>query len=331
MAKVTIDGKTIEVPDGTTILNAARMIGGDIVPPAMCYYSTLKTSGGYCRTCIVKVTKGSEKDPRPMPKPVASCRTTVMDGMEVQNITSPDLMEARAGVVEFLLLNHPLDCPICDQAGECHLQDLAYEHGLAKTRYEFERRTFEKIDIGTKIKLHMTRCILCYRCVKVADQITDKRVHGVMNRGDVSEISTYIQNVVENDFSGNMIDVCPVGALTDRTFRFKSRVWFSNPVDAHRDCPKCAGKVTLWMKGEEVYRVTGRKDKYGEVKDWICNDCRFEKKSAGDWKIDGPANLDRHSVISQNHYTLEEPAHKPLLNDVNVVQNLVGGKEMRKN
>ena len=328
MAKVTIDGKSIEVPDGTTILNAARLIGGEIVPQAMCYYTSLKTSGGYCRTCIVKVTKGSEKDPRPMPKPVASCRTTVMDGMEVQNITSPDLMEARAGVVEFLLINHPLDCPICDQAGECHLQDLAYEHGLAKTRYEFSRRTFEKIDIGSKIKLHMTRCILCYRCVKVADQITDKRVHGVMNRGDVSEISTYIQNVVDNDFSGNMIDVCPVGALTDRTFRFKSRVWFANPVDAHRDCPKCAGKVTLWLKGEEVYRVTGRKDKYGEVKDWICNDCRFEKKATSDWKIDGPANLDRHSVISQNHYTLEEPAHKPLLNDVNVVQNLVGGKEM---
>ena len=136
-AKVTKDGIPIDVPDGTSILNAARMIGGDIVPPAMCYYSKLKTSGGYCRTCIVKVTKGSEKDPRPMPKPVASCRTTVMDGMEVQNITSPDLLEARAGVVEFLLLNHPLDCPICDQAGECHLQDLGYQNGKVQTRYEF--------------------------------------------------------------------------------------------------------------------------------------------------------------------------------------------------
>ena len=176
MAKVTIDGHMIEVPDGTTILQAARMIGGDVVPPAMCYYSKLKTSGGYCRTCLVKVTKGSEKDPRPMPKPVASCRTPVMDGMEVQNKTAPDLLEARAGVVEFLLINHPLDCPICDQAGECSLQDLAYEHGLSRTRYEFSRRTFQKIDIGEKIKLHMTRCILCYRCVKVAEQITDGRV-----------------------------------------------------------------------------------------------------------------------------------------------------------
>lgn len=314
MPKVTIDGQMIEVPDGTTILQAARMIGGPIVPPAMCYYSSLKTSGGYCRTCIVKVSKGSEKDPRPMPKPVASCRTTVMDGMEVQNITSPEVVEARKGMVEFLLLNHPLDCPICDQAGECHLQDLAYEHGLSKTRYEFERRTFEKIDIGEKIKLHMTRCILCYRCVKVADQVTNKRVHGVMNRGDVAEISTYIQHAVDNDFSGNMIDVCPVGALTDRTFRFQSRIWNVNPMDAHRDCKKCSGKVTLWMKGNDVARVSARKDKYGEVIDWICNDCRFEKKDAHDWQMDGPTNIERHSVISQNHYSLKEPAHKPLLN-----------------
>jgi NADH-quinone oxidoreductase subunit G len=319
MPKVTIDGHSIEVPEGTTILNAARMIGGDIVPPAMCYYTKLKTSGGYCRTCIVKVTKGSEKDPRPMPKPVASCRTTVMDGMEVQNTTAPDLLEARRGVVEFLLINHPLDCPICDQAGECHLQDLAYEHGLSKSRYEFARRTFDKIDIGGKIKLHMTRCILCYRCVKVADQLTDHRVHGVMNRGDVSEISTYIQAFIDNDFSGNMIDVCPVGALTDRTFRFKSRVWFTNPVDAHRDCTKCSGNVMLWMKGEEVFRVTARKDQYGEVIEWICNECRFEKKNTADWKIIGPSNINRHSVISQNHYTLKEAPHKPLLNSVQPV------------
>jgi len=302
MPKVTIDNITIEVPEGTTILQAARMIGGDVVPPAMCYYSKLDTSGGYCRTCIVKVTKGSDRDPRPMPKPVASCRTNVMDGMVVENKISPDLQEARRGVVEFLLINHPLDCPVCDQAGECHLQDLSYEHGLSKSRYEFKRRTFEQIDIGDKIKLHMNRCILCYRCVKVADQLCDSRVHGVINRGDVAEISTYIQNAVDNDFSGNMIDVCPVGALTDRTFRFKSRVWFTKPMDAHRNCTKCDGKVALWMSGDTILRVTGRKDRYGELESWICNDCRFEKKEPGDWKIEGPRKIDRHSVISQNLY-----------------------------
>jgi NADH-quinone oxidoreductase subunit G len=309
MPKVTIDGQTIEVPDGTTILQAARMIvddknyeGANIAPPTMCYYSKLKTSGGYCRTCIVKVTKGSEKDPRPMPKPVASCRTMVMDGMEVVNITSPEVLESRKAVVEFLLINHPLDCPICDQAGECHLQDLGYEHGLAKTRYDFERRTFDKIDIGPYVKLHMTRCIMCFRCIKVADQITDNRFQGMLFRGDASEISTYIEKTIDNNFSGNIIDVCPVGALTDKTFRFKSRVWYVKPMDAHRDCKKCSGKVAIWLKADEVLRVTSRKDKWGEAEEWICNECRFEKKKTSDWIIEGPRHIDRHSVISANHY-----------------------------
>lgn len=302
MPKVKIDGFEIEVPDGTTVLNAARQIGGDIVPPAMCYYSSLKGSGGKCRTCLVKVTKGSEKDPRPMPKLVASCQTIVMDGMEVASISDPQVTNARAGVVEFLLLNHPLDCPICDQAGECHLQDLAFEHGKADTRYEFERRTFDKIDIGPYIKLHMTRCILCYRCVFTANQLTDNRVHGIIGRGDHAEISTYIEKAIDNDFSGNVIDVCPVGALTDRTFRFKSRVWFLNPMDAHRNCEKCSGKAVVWMYGDEIYRVTARKDRYGEVHDFICNTCRFDKKDTNDWTIEGPREIERHSVISQNHY-----------------------------
>lgn len=303
MAKVKIDGFEVEVPDGTTILNAARQIGGDIVPPAMCYYSTLQGSGGKCRTCLVKVTKGSEKDPRPMPKLVASCQTTVMDGMEVANVTSEEVLSARKGVVEFLLINHPLDCPICDQAGECHLQDLSFEHGLASTRYEFERRTFEKIDIGPYIKLHMTRCILCYRCVYLAQQLTPERVHGVIGRGDHSEISTFIEKAIDNDFSGNVIDVCPVGALTDRTFRFRSRVWFLNPMNAHRDCPTCSGKAVVWMFGNEIFRVTARKDRYDEVHDYICNTCRYHTKEVAEWTIEGPRDIERHSVISQNHYT----------------------------
>ena len=300
--KVTIDNITVEVEPGTTILNAARQIGGDIVPPAMCYYTSLKGSGGKCRTCLVKVAAGSAADPRPMPKLVASCRTNVMDGMVVENITNPAVLEARKGVVELLLINHPLDCPICDQAGECHLQDLSYEHGVEGTRYEFKRRTFDKHDLGPYIQLHMTRCILCYRCVYVADQISTKRVHGILDRGDHSEIATYIEKSLDNDFIGNVIDVCPVGALTDRTFRFKNRVWFTKPMDAHRDCPTCTGKVTIWLRGDEVLRTTARKDQWGEVREWICNTCRFEKKKTSDWVIEGPTKVNRHSVISQGHY-----------------------------
>ena len=300
--KVTIDNITVEVEPGTTILNAARQIGGDIVPPAMCYYTSLKGSGGKCRTCLVKVAAGSAADPRPMPKLVASCRTNVMDGMVVENITNPSVLEARKGVVELLLINHPLDCPICDQAGECHLQDLSYEHGVEGTRYEFKRRTFDKHDLGPYIQLHMTRCILCYRCVYVADQVSEKRVHGILDRGDHSEIATYIEKSLDNDFIGNVIDVCPVGALTDRTFRFKNRVWFTKPMDAHRDCPTCTGKVTIWLRGDEVLRTTARKDQWGEVREWICNTCRFEKKKTSDWVIEGPTKVNRHSVISQGHY-----------------------------
>jgi len=302
LVKVIIDNIEVEVETGTTILNAARKIGSSVVPPAMCYYSKLKGSGGYCRSCLVKVAQGSAKDPRPMPKLVPSCRTLVQDGMVVQNNTSPEVMEARHAITEFLLLNHPLDCPVCDQAGECHLQDLSYAHGLEETRTIEDRRTFEPIDIGDKIKLNMNRCILCYRCVMVADQLTDQRVHGVLGRGDHCEISTYILKAVDNDFSGNMIDVCPVGALTDKTFRFKSRVWYTNPLDAHRECPKCSGKTVLWMKGDEILRVTGRKDKYDELEEFICNDCRFEHKETSDWMIEGPRKIERHSVISQNHY-----------------------------
>jgi NADH-quinone oxidoreductase subunit G len=310
MAKVTIDDIEVEVEDGTTILNAARKIGGEVVPPAMCYYSKLKGSGGKCRTCLVEVSQGSAKDPRPMPKLVASCSTPIADGMVVKNKTSQRTQEGRKGVVEFLLINHPLDCPICDQAGECHLQDLGFEHGAEGTRYEEKRRTFDPIDIGPYVKLHMNRCILCYRCVYTADQLTDKRVHGVLNRGDHAEISTYIHNAIENDFSGNVIDVCPVGALTDKTFRFKSRVWFLKPMQANCKCTKCSGKAVAWMFGNEIYRVTARKDQYGEVEEWICNECRFERKDVKQWNIEGPRHIDRHSVISQNKYELKEPDHK---------------------
>ena len=317
--KVTIDDITIEVEAGTTILNAARKIGGEVVPPAMCFYSKLPGTGGKCRTCLVEVAAGSTADPRPMPKLVASCSTPIMDGMIVKNKTSERVHEGRSAVVEFLLINHPLDCPVCDQAGECNLQDLGYEHGSVKTRYEEERRTFDPIDIGDKIKLHMNRCILCYRCVEVANQLTEKRVHGVLHRGEHAEISTFIEQAVDNDFSGNMIDVCPVGALTDRTFRFKSRVWFLKPMEAECDCKKCAGKVVLWMFGQEIYRVTGRKDQYGEIETiddktaWICNECRFEKKDLSKWKVIGPRVIDRHSVISQGKYeTSITPSNKKI-------------------
>lgn len=311
LIKVTIDGQSIEVPKGTTILQAARMMGGKY-PPAMCYYSSIKNTGGKCRVCLVKVTQGSEANPRPMPKLVASCLTRAEHGMVVENETSSEVIDARNGIVEFLLINHPLDCPVCDQAGECDLQNLSYENGREGTRYEEGRREFDKIDIGPNVQLHMTRCILCYRCVYAAEQLTNERVHGVINRGDVSEISTYIQNAIDKDFSGNIIDVCPVGALTDKTYRFKQRVWFSKPFDAHRNCTKCCGKTIVWKKGDDVIRVTARKNQFGEVEEFICNECRFEHKDVNDWTIEGPRTMDKDSVITANKYEL--PVISPAVN-----------------
>ena len=213
-----------------------------------------------------------------------------------------------------MLINHPLDCPVCDQAGECHLQDLGYEHGVEGTRTEFERRTFEPEDIGPHIKLHMNRCILCARCVLTANQLTNEREHGILFRGEHAEISTYLNKALDNDFIGNVIDVCPVGALTDRTARFSSRVWFTKPVNATCKCEKCSGKAVVWMKGEEIIRVTARKDQYDEVEEWICDECRFERKELKYWNIEGPRHIDRHSVISLNHY--EKPK-----NMINLLDN----------
>lgn len=302
MLTVTIDGHTIEVPQGTTILQAARKIGRHVAPPAMCYYEPLEDTGGFCRTCLVEVTKGSNRDSRPMPKLMASCKTEVQDGMVVGNKTSDRVLEAREGVVEFLLINHPLDCPVCDQAGECKLQDLSYEHGMAESQFEFRKRTFVPDDLGPNIQLNMNRCILCYRCVKLAEQLTENRQHGVMYRGDKSEITTYLNESLDNEFIGNIIDVCPVGALTDKTFRFKNRVWFLKPVEAHRDCPTCSGKVRLWYRGEEVFRVTTRRNEWWEATDWICNTCRFDKKKTSDWVLEKPTHVSKRSIIRAGHY-----------------------------
>src|SRR5437764_6212129 len=318
MFNVQIDGVWHQFRKGTRVIEACAQAG--VYVPRYCYHKKL-SSPGNCRMCLIEMgmpRMGPDRKPdlgadgKPvinwMPRPQICCAQDVAEGMGVRT-NSPLTQECRRGVMEFLLINHPLDWPVCDQAGECDLQDLSYEHGGEGTRYEFKRRTFERHNLGPYIQLHMTRCILCFRCVFAADQLTNRRLHGILDRGDHSEIATYIAKSLENDFIGNIIDVCPVGALTDRTFRFKNRVWFTKPVEAHRDCPTCSGYVRLWMRGDEVFRVTARKDEWGEIKDtpdgkpgWICNTCRFEKKNASDWVIEGPTNVSRQSVISANKY-----------------------------
>lgn len=270
MAKITIDGIEVEVEDGTTILNAARKIGGSVVPPAMCYYTPLKGSGGKCRVCLVKVTAGSAKDPRPMPKLVASCVTPVQDGMVVENTLSPQVMEARKGIVEMLLINHPLDCPVCDQAGECYLQDYSYRYGRSESRFEETKIKQPKKDIGPHVLLYSDRCIMCSRCVRFTREVTGTGELGVMGRGNKEEIDIFPGRPLDNPLSGNVVDICPVGALLDKSFLFEQRVWYLE--SAPSIDPITAGGDNIWIDHNEgrIWRLKPRTNM--DVNKWWISD-----------------------------------------------------------
>ncbi len=274
MAKVTIDGQQIDVADGITILWAARQLGRDI--PTFCYYPWFPPQGN-CRICQVEV-KG-------MPKLQISCNIPVRDGMEIFT-DNERVLQARRAVMEFLLINHPLDCPICDQAGECDLQDLAFRHGAAVGRFREAKRTFPKVDYGVKISREMNRCIHCRRCVKLAEDYMGVSVIGALERGDRTEIGAYIETIIDSPYAGNVIDICPVGALTDKKFRFTARVWDLENVNAHRpDCDKgCKCKLGIYRG--KIHRVTARFNQYGVMDAMICDECRYNHFDLSDWVLE---------------------------------------------
>ena len=219
---LTIDGRPVTVEKGKTVLQAAIESGIQI--PYYCYHPGLGIDGS-CRVCIVKIEK--------MPKLQTSCSTTVADGMVVSTQT-PDVVEARASVFEFLLINHPLDCPVCDKGGECPLQDFSYSYGPNESRMEFQRRVFDgegvraDVDFGPTLMLNRNRCILCTRCVRFMRDVEGDAQINIIDRGYGSEIATFQEEGVHSLMSGNLMDVCPVGAITTRDYRFKSRPW-DNP------------------------------------------------------------------------------------------------------
>ncbi|HEY8614517.1 MAG TPA: 2Fe-2S iron-sulfur cluster-binding protein, partial [Roseomonas sp.] len=213
LIKVSVDGKEVEVPLGATALQAAELAGAEI--PRFCYHERLSIAGN-CRMCLVEVEKA--------PKPVASCAFPVMDGMKI--ITdSPVVRNARRGVMEFLLINHPLDCPICDQGGECDLQDQAMAYGGDVSRYREHKRSVTDKYLGPLIKPIMTRCIQCTRCVRFATEVAGVPELGAVGRGEALEITTYVEKALSTELSGNLIDICPVGALTSRPYAFSARPW----------------------------------------------------------------------------------------------------------
>ena len=275
--KVTINGRELTVEKGKTVLQAA--IENGIELPYYCYHPGLGVDGS-CRVCIVKIEK--------MPKLQTSCSTMCTDGMIVHTQT-PDVVEARAGVFEFLLINHPLDCPVCDKGGECPLQDFSYEFGPDRSRMEFPRRTFDgegveaDVDFGPTLMLNRNRCILCTRCIRFMRDIDGDAQIGVTDRGAGSEISTYKEEGVHSLLSGNLMDVCPVGAITTRDYRFKSRPW-DNPLAGDTICTFCSKgcNTTVWIKakpewarGAQMARVTPRFNP--EINSyWMCDIGRFD-------------------------------------------------------
>src|SRR5256885_6073610 len=213
MPKLTIDGRTVEVPPGTTVLQACEMAGVEI--PRFCYHERLSIAGN-CRMCLVEIEK--------TPKPVASCAMPVAEGMVVKT-DSPMTMKARKGVMEFLLINHPLDCPICDQGGECDLQDEAMAYGMDRGRFRENKRAVVDKDFGPLVKTVMNRCIHCTRCIRFATEVAGVEELGATGRGENMEITTYVEKTLSSELSGNIIDLCPVGALTSKPYAFVARPW----------------------------------------------------------------------------------------------------------
>jgi NADH-quinone oxidoreductase subunit G len=263
MPKIILDGREFEVRDRQTIIEAARDHGIEI--PHFCWHPKLSVSGN-CRMCLVKVEK--------LPKLVIACSTQVSDGMVVQT-KSPEVIKARQAVMEFLLINHPLDCPICDEAGECKLQDYAYTHSIGKSRFEEDKvHKPKRVELGPHVMLDMERCIMCSRCVRFCEEIAKKPQLTFSQRGDHVQLTTFPGETLDNPYSMNTIDICPVGALTSRDFRFKARVWEMSATETI--CPGCARGCNIysWVRNNEILRLTPRFNP--EVNDhWMCDDGRL--------------------------------------------------------
>ena len=275
MPKVTVDGIEVEVEAGSTVLQACEAAGKEI--PRFCYHERLSIAGN-CRMCLVEMEKS--------PKPVASCAMPVMDGQVIKTNT-PMVKKAREGVMEFLLINHPLDCPICDQGGECDLQDQAFNYGGGRSRYELNKRSVDQKYMGPLIKTHMNRCIHCTRCVRFSEEVAGVSEIGAINRGENMEITTFLENTIESEMSGNVIDLCPVGALTSKPYSYEARPWELNKVETIDVMDAVGSNIRMDSKGWEVKRVLPRiNDEINE--EWISDKTRYACDGLLNNRIDTP-------------------------------------------
>jgi NADH-quinone oxidoreductase subunit G len=288
MPKLTIDGREVEVPAGTTIFQACHHAGIEV--PRFCYHERLAIAGN-CRMCLVEVEKS--------PKPIASCAMPATDGMVVFT-NSPKALKAQKAVMEFLLINHPLDCPICDQGGECDLQDQAMAYGFDRGRFEENKRAVRDKDFGPLVETHMTRCIHCTRCIRFMTEIAGAEELGATGRGEDMEITTYIERALDSELSANIIDLCPVGALTSKPYAFVARPWELEKTESIDVMDAVGSNIRIDARGPRVLRVLPRVHE-AINEEWISDKTRYaidglvykrldrpyigrDRKRAADWR-----------------------------------------------
>jgi NADH-quinone oxidoreductase subunit G len=284
LRKVVIDGIEVDVPGAMTLIQACEEAGVEI--PRFCYHERLSIAGN-CRMCLVEVVGGP-------PKPAASCAMQVKDlrpGPEGQppqvKTNSPMVRRAREGVMEFLLINHPLDCPICDQGGECDLQDQAMAYGVDFSRYREPKRASEELDLGPLVETHMTRCISCTRCVRFTTEVAGITQMGQTGRGEDAEITQYLDQTLDSNLQGNIIDLCPVGALTSKPYAFTARPWELTKTESVDVMDALGSAIRVDTKGREVMRILPRNND-GVNEEWISDKSRFVWDGLRRQRLDRP-------------------------------------------
>ncbi len=284
MANIKVDGKLVEVPDYYTLMQAAEAAGAEI--PRFCYHERLSVAGN-CRMCLIEVKGGP-------PKPQASCAMGVRDLRPGPNGEPPEIFtntpmvkKAREGVMEFLLINHPLDCPICDQGGECDLQDQAMAYGVSKSRYVENKRAVEDKNLGPLVKTVMTRCIHCTRCVRFTTEVAGITEMGLVGRGEDAEITSYLERALSSELQGNVIDLCPVGALTSKPYAFHARPWELNKTESIDVMDAVGSNIRVDSRGREVMRILPRVNE-AINEEWISDKTRFIWDGLKSQRLDRP-------------------------------------------
>ncbi len=276
MPKVKIDGVELEVPAGITVLQACELAGIEI--PRFCYHDRLSIAGN-CRMCLVEVKPGP-------PKPQASCALPVADKQEIFTKT-PTVQKARKGVMEFLLINHPLDCPICDQGGECDLQDQAMAYGFDRSRYHENKRAVPDKELGPLVKTSMNRCIHCTRCIRFATEVAGVEQLGATGRGESMEVTTYVEQALSTELAGNLVDLCPVGALTSKPYAFEARPWELTKTESVDVLDALGSNIRVDTRGAQVMRILPRlNDDVNE--EWISDKTRHALDGLRHQRLDRP-------------------------------------------